>query len=185
MNDKDINKNSSPQNHPNICPNCGERVFPGDELNDIPALITKRQRNFIIASLFVLLLIAITFQGAEERANRAAEKVFAHPIADIINTESTKLGLAKEYGKPIYELGISPKRASLEINFPEGKLSNEQAAVFANNVCADIARAYVKKGYMPRMLKVEVSSGKAGERTSYGRAIYNGNIDALGWQNNS
>lgn len=162
-----------------MCPRCGKWIVPASELEDVPTKTSLWQKIVIVAALIILVAIGLTFRGAEERENQAAQKDLSAPLAAIITKQIETLGLGSS---PKAELAIETKRADVRINFP-AMISAKKAEDFGLAVCAGLARVYVDKGYMPRALAVEVGSLLPdGALATYGRAIFNGNLDALGWE---
>lgn len=162
----------------------GEKVIPADELEKIDTKTSRRQLIVIIASVILLLVIAFTFEGAEKRENHAAQATFSQPVQAIINSTAESTGLRRSFGYPTYTLEAETKSARIFVLFEHGPIPPHQAAIFAQDVCAQLARAYVLKGYAPRRLDVSVSANVSpyNGKIFYGTAIYNGNIDALYWQ---
>lgn len=163
------------------CPHCGRQVIPGDTLEQIPTKTTHWQQFIIAISVIILIAIGFTYQHAEERENLAAQTTFYAPLANIVRIAAEHSGLGRQYGIPTLRLKAQTKSAQAYLAFPSGPLSEEQAAVFGQAVCAALARTYVQKGYMPRELMVNVSSRQPTD-INYGTAVYNGNRDRLGWQ---
>lgn len=163
------------------CPHCGRRVIPGDSLEKIPTKTTVWQQFVIAISVIILIAIGFTYQHAEERENLAAQTTFYAPLADIVRSMALHSGMGRQFGFPTLRLKAQTKSAEAFIAFPSGPMSEERAAVFAQAVCAALARTYVQKGYMPRELVVNISSRQP-VPINYGTAIYNGNRDKLGWQ---
>lgn len=165
------------------CEYCGKRVIPGDTLGSVPHKITTWQIIVIVVSIFVLIAIGLTFRDAEQRENKAAENNFAHPMETIVAQAAEQSGLSSAYGKPEVTVRAETKRGIVYIDFPRGPMTSAQASDFAMGVCRSMARAYVNKGYMPRALAVSISSaGRDGSQVHYGTAVYNGNVDILGWE---
>lgn len=162
----------------NICPKCGKRIIPADELENVPKKTSTWQKVVIAISIVILIAIGFSFQGAEDRENKAAQENFSQPVEKIVRDIAGQTGLAQQYGLPNWKLNAETRSASVAIDFPNAKLTQDQAAAYGQGVCAALARAYVAKGYAPEHLTVTVGSGAA----LYGKAIFNGNIDALGWQ---
>ena len=165
------------------CEYCGERVIPGDTLSSVPEKITNWQKIVIIVSIIILIAIALTFSGAEKRENQAAQNTFSNPVDAIVYNYAERTGLSSAFGKPEITMNAETKKAIVFVDFPAGPMSVNQAASFAMDVCRQLARTYVEKGYMPRALAVAVSSGGTqGTQVHYGAAVYNGNVDVLGWE---
>lgn len=165
------------------CEYCGEKVIAGDTLMKVPQKITTWQKVIIGLSILVLIAIGLTYRGAEDRENRAAQQTFANPVESIVQAAARDSGLRAAYGEPVVSMNAETKKALVFIDFPSGPMSPVQASDFALNVCAKLARIYVQKGYMPRALAVGISSGgKQGVQIHYGTAVYNGNVDILGWE---
>lgn len=165
------------------CPYCGRKIIPGDELEKLPQKITAWQKIVIAVSVVILVAIGLTYQGAEDRENAAAQKNFSEPVAEIIKAVSDESGLVKTFGLPQWKLTAETKSAELWITFNNrGFLKGDQAALFGRAVCASLARTYVQKGYMPRSLTVWVTSrADQNKRAVYGKAVFNGNFDTLAW----
>lgn len=163
------------------CPTCGKQI-PADQLEEIPTRTDGWQKFVIAVTILLLVAIAFTFYNTEAREDSAAQRNFAQPIADIIRVASGQTGLGRNFGMPDYSYVAKPKSAEVTVYFPNGPLNQAQASMFGQTVCANLARAYVRKGYMPRDLKVIVAGNQPGGRAFYGQAIYNGNIEALGWE---
>ena len=161
-----------------MCPECGKWVIPADELEDVPTKMSRWQKIFIAVSVIVLIAIGLTFRGAEERENAAAEKVLGAPFTAIVQQQAGALGV----DAPRMDLKIATKTADVSLDFP-GAIGADKARDFAVAVCAGLARTYVDKGYMPRDLAVHVMTTLAdGARAVYGKAIFNGNLDQLLWE---
>lgn len=165
------------------CEYCGKKIYTGKELGSAPHKITTWQIVVIVISIFILIAIGLTFQEAEKRENRAAQATFSSPVEAIIDTAAQRSGLSSAYGKPEITLSAQTKRAIVYIDFPRGPMTPAQASQFALDICGAMARTYVQKGYMPRALAVSISSaGKDGVQVHYGAAVYNGDVDILGWE---
>lgn len=165
------------------CEYCGERVIAGDTLSKVPEKITSWQKVVIVISIIVLIAIAFTFRGAEKRENQAAQNTFSNPVETIVMKAAEASGLSSAYGEPDVTMNAETKKAIVFVDFPDGPMSVNQAADFGLDVCRQLARTYVQKGYMPRALAVFVSSsGRNGTQIHYGSAVYNGNVDVLGWE---
>ncbi|MBD5553272.1 MAG: hypothetical protein HDQ44_02935 [Desulfovibrio sp.] len=163
------------------CPACGKTI-PASDLEQIQTSTSGWQKFVILAATVLLILIGFTFYGAEDREDKAAQQNFAKPVADIIRIASAQTGLGDIFGAPEYQYVARPKSAEVRVNFVRGPLNQAQAAMFGQTVCAALARAYVRKGYMPRHLRVIVGGSQPGGHAVYGQAVFNGNIDALGWE---
>lgn len=165
------------------CPKCGKRVIPASSLETISVKTTGWQKFVIIVTIILLVLIGITFQSAENREDEAAQRTFSQPVARIVSDAAVHLGLAQSFGMPDHKLKAETKDARVFIIFPRVGLSQEQASSVGQSIAALLARTYVQKGYMPRHITVTVASATARRKPMiYGKAIYNGNIDALGWE---
>lgn len=161
-----------------MCPKCGKWVISADELENVPTKTSRWQKIFIAVSVIVLIAIGLTFRGAEERENAAAEKNLGAPLTAIVQEQAGALGLAA----PKLNLTIATKTADVSLDFP-GAIGADKARDIALAVCAGLARTYVDKGYMPRDLAVHVMTTLAdGARAVYGKAIFNGNLDQLLWE---
>lgn len=164
------------------CPNCGARVIEGDKLESVPKKITLGQKIVIAISIVILIIIGFTYQNAEEREDNAAQNVFEDPAESVIVRTAAEMGMTKRYGEPVFSFDATPKSAEIRLLFPYGPLNRREAAIFGQTIAAQLARAYVEKGYMPRNLLVTISSGgPAGQEVNYGAAVYDGNKDVLRW----
>lgn len=165
------------------CEYCGEKVDSGDASTRDSAKITTWQKVFIGLSILVLIAIALTYRGAEDRENKAAQNNFSSPVEQIVHSVATSSGLAPAYGSPIVSLNAQTKKALVYVDFPLGPMTSNQASDFGLAVCEKLARIYVQEGYMPRALAVVVTSGgKDGVQINYGTAVFNGNLGVLGWE---
>ena len=163
---------------PKKCPHCGKWVIPADELEEVPTRTSPWQWAVIIVAAVILIAIGLTFRGAEERENKAAQKELGAPLTAIVQQQAGALGLAA----PKMDLHIATKTADVSLDFP-GAIGADKARDLAVAVCAGLARTYVDKGYMPRDLAVRVMTTLAdGARAVYGKAIFNGNLDQLLWE---
>lgn len=160
------------------CPKCGRQIIPADELENVPKKTSTWQKVVIALSVVILIAIGFSFQGAEDRENKAAQENFSQPVEKIVRDIAAQTGLAQQYGLPAWKLKAETKTAAVAVDFPNASLTAEQAAAYGQGVCAALARVYVAKGYMPRQLTVTVGSGPK----VYGQSVYNGNIDAIGWE---
>lgn len=164
------------------CEYCGKKVIRGDELSSPPKKLTLWQKTVIVVSIFILIAIGLTYGNAENREDQAAEDVFMNPVTEMVMAEAEKSGLASAYGIPEITLNAGTKQAIVFVVFPRGVMSQPVAAQFALRICEGLARAYVNQGYMPRGLAINVSSlTQNGAQIHYGNAVFNGNLDALGW----
>lgn len=164
------------------CSHCGKQIR-GDELEDIQTKTSTWQKIVIAVGLIVLIAIGFTFMGAENRENKAAMDIFAKPLAELISGISDESKLGREFGAPTHILKADTKSAEVAIEFPRGTLSPMQAEVFAKSVCIGLTRTYVSKGYMPRSIKVRISSAAPdGKKHFYGQAFYNGDLDTMAWE---
>lgn len=165
------------------CEYCGEKVIAGDTLSRVPDKITTWQKVVIILSIIILIAIGLTFRGAEKRENLAAQNTFSSPVHEMVLTAAENSGMSSAYGVPQVTMNAETKKAIVFIDFPLGPMSASQASNFGLGICERLSRTYVQKGYMPRALAVSVSSGgKQGTLVHYGTAVYNGNVDLLGWE---
>lgn len=165
------------------CEYCGKRVMEGSKLSSLPSKLTLWQKIVIVVSIFILIAIGFTFSDAEKRENTAAQQTFSHPAENIVANAAQLSGLASAYGKPRITSRFETKKGIIFVTFPRGELSIAQASGFGLDVCRAIARSYVQNGYMPRALAVSVNSGSLnGRNIHYGTAVYNGNVDVLGWE---
>lgn len=165
------------------CPKCGKRVIAASSLENIPVKTTGWQKFVIIVTIILLILIAITYQSAETREDAAAQANFSQPVAKIVSDTAIQTSLSQYFGMPEHKLKAGTKGATVSITFPRGGLNQQQAAAMGQSVAALLARTYVRKGYMPRHITVSVLSAVPGKKPElYGKAIYDGNIDALGWE---
>lgn len=165
------------------CEHCGERVIPGDELSGAPEKITTWQKIVIVVAVLGLIAIGLTFREAEKRENVAAQKTFSNPLESVVYDEARLSGLSSAYGEPLITMNAETGKALVFIDFPKGPMSVRQASDFAMDICRKLARLYVQKGYMARALAVSISSGgKDGIQVHYGTAVYNGNVDIMGWE---
>lgn len=163
------------------CPKCG-RDIPASDLETIPVTTDGWQKFVIAVTIVLLIAVACTFFSAEDREDAAAQNIFAPQVGAIIQNVAMQTGLGRNFGVPAYQVSARPKSAEVSVVFPSGPLNQNQAAMFGQAVCAGLAQTYVKKGYMPRHIKVTVAGNQPGGQAVYGQAIYNGNIDALGWE---
>lgn len=162
-----------------MCPKCGQWCVPANEIEDVPTRTSRRQKIVILVSVIILIAIGLSFRGAEERENQAAQKELAAPLTSLVAAQTTALDLP---GSPRLNLKIATKAADVFVDFP-APLGSDKAREFALSVCAGLARTYVDKGYMPRALAVHVGTVMAdGARATYGKAIFNGNLDQLVWE---
>lgn len=165
------------------CPASGEKVIRGDTLEKIVTKTTTWQKIVIVVGFFIILAIAFSFEGAKNREDQAAQKIFSTPLGDIIKNYVASTGLGKQFGAPTVRMKAGTNYGNVYLEFPRGPLSQKQASVFAQMVCASLAKTYVNKGYMPRNLRVYIICKLAdGRRLLYGRAVYNGSFDRLSWQ---
>lgn len=165
------------------CEYCGEKIIPGDSLSHVPSRITTWQKVVIGISIIILIAIGLTFRDAEKRENQAAQQTFSSPIEQIVISAAERTGLAPAYGTPIVSLHAQTKKALVYVDFPFGPMAANQASDFGLDVCSQLAKTYVQKGYMPRALAVVVTSGgKNGVQINYGTAVFNGNVGILGWE---
>ena len=165
------------------CEYCGKRVIAGDTLSSVPKRITLWQKIVIVVSIFILIAIGFTFKDAEQRENRAAQQMFNHPAEQIVAQAANVMGLSSAYGSPQVTSRFEPKKGIIFVDFTKGPMSVNQAADFGLKVCRTLARTYVEKGYMPRALAVSVgSTGINGTHIHYGTAVFNGNVDIIGWE---
>lgn len=164
------------------CPHCGKTVIRGDELQDIPTKTSLWQKVVIAVSIIILIAIGLTFQGAEEREDRAAQEKFQAPAIQMVNAYASHTGLIREFGQPACRLEAKTHGANLYVDFPAGPIQRRRVNVFAQAVCVGLARTYLHMGYAPRDIEVYVSSKLPGGKTlHYGKAVYNGNIETLNW----
>lgn len=164
------------------CHICGKRLIPASKLEHIATKTTTWQKIVIIVGLIVLIAIAFTFMGAGKREQQAAQKNFAPTVTQIIRDAADQTGVAHAFGQPRHMLSAGTKSADIRVHFPTGPMHESQARRFAERVCEIVARAYVKKGYIPRALSVTVSSAIPGGRSFiYGTAYYDGDKDKLMW----
>lgn len=162
-----------------MCPKCGQWGVPANEIEDVPTRTSRWQKIVILVSVIVLIAIGLSFRGAEERENQAAQKELAAPLAALVAAQATALGLP---GTPKLDLQIATKAADVFVDFA-APLGSDKAREFALSVCAGLARTYVDKGYMPRALAIHVGTVMTdGARASYGKAVFNGNLDQLLWE---
>lgn len=160
------------------CPKCGERVIAGDTLSSVPKKTSVGQKVLIALGVICLIGIGFTFEGAKEREDKAAQELFTQPCERIIRDISLQTDVVRQFGLPAYRLFAGTQNAELQLDFAKGTLNADQARSLGMGVCSALARAYVRKGYMPDHIRVIVS----GRGTPYGDAVYNGNLDSLGWQ---
>lgn len=177
----DDNKSSStaPNNEePKKSPKSGNWNIPADELEEVPTRTSRWQWAVIIVAGLILIAIGLTFRGAEERENAAAQKEIGAPLTSLVQQQTAALGLAA----PKLDLQIGTKSADVFVDFPAA-IGGDKARDLALAVCAGLARTFVDKGYMPRALAVHVGTILSdGAKASYGTAIFNGNLDQLGWE---
>lgn len=165
------------------CHICGKRLIPASHLEKIDTHTSTWQKLIIIVGAIVLIAIAFTFLGAGKREQQAAQRAFEPTVTQIITQAADQTGVAHAFGKPRHMLSAGTKSADIRVNFPTGPMHESQAKRFAERVCEIVARAYVKKGYIPRALSVTVSSAIPGGRNLiYGTAYYDGDRDQLIWQ---
>lgn len=165
------------------CEYCGKRVVEGDTLSNVPKKITLWQKIVIVIGAFIIIAIGFTYKDAKTRENAAAQANFNHPSEEIAYTAAQNLGLMSAYGKPAITARFETNKGIIFVDFPKGPMSSSTAADFGLAVCRSLAQTYVSKGYMPRALAVSVSSaGKEGTHIHYGTAVYNGNVDIIGWE---
>lgn len=159
-------------------PKGGNWNIPADELEEVPTRTSRWQWAVIIVAGLILIAIGLTFRGAEERENAAAQKVIGTPLTSLVQQQTAALGLAA----PKLDLQIGTKTADVFMDFPAA-IGGDKARNLALAVCAGLARTFVDKGYMPRGLAVHVGTTLPdGAKASYGTAIFNGNLDQLGWE---
>lgn len=163
------------------CPKCGKAI-PACSLENIPTQTSGWQKFVIVVTVILLIVIAFTFYGAEKREDAAAQAIFSQQLPGIVQAVASQSGIASRFGMPAYAIKATPKAAEATLVFPGGPLNQAQASMFGNAVCTELAQSYVRKGYMPRNLRVIVAGDQPGGRAVYGQSIYNGNIDALGWE---
>lgn len=162
-----------------MCPKCGQWAVPANEIENVPTRTSRWQKIIIVVSVIILIAIGLSFRGAEERENQAAQKELSAPLAALVAAQATALGLP---GSAELDLKIATKAADVFVDFP-APLGSDKARNFALSVCAGLAKTYVDKGYMPRALAVHVGTVMTdGARASYGKAIFNGNLDQLAWE---
>lgn len=165
------------------CPKCGKRVIAASSLESIPEKTTGWQKFVIIITIILLILVGVTYQSAETREDAAAQRNFSQPAARIVSDVAIQTRLSQYFGMPGHKLKATTKGAEVTVSFPRGGLNQQQAASVGQGIAGLLAREYVRKGYMPRHITVSVYSvGPGGRSQLYGKAIYNGNIDALGWE---
>lgn len=160
------------------CPHCGKTVVPASELEQLPGKTTTWQKVVIAVGVVILIAIGFTFQGAEQREDKAAQEIFQQPVTKIIQDIGAQTGVSQILGEPTWKLEAKTKSALVAIDFPKGQLSPMQAMAYGQGICGAIARTYVHRGYMPRHIAVSVAAGGK----PCGRAIYNGNLDDLNWE---
>lgn len=161
-----------------MCPKCGKWVIPASEIENVPTKTSTWQKIVIAVSVIILIAIGLTFRDAEERENAAAQKELGAPLGALVKEQSAIFGLQS----PELEMQIDTKSANVLVDFPAA-IGSEKARDFALAVCAGLARTFVKKGYMPRSLSVQVRTALAdGARANYGKAVFNGNLDNLAWE---
>lgn len=161
-----------------MCPKCGKWVVPASELEDVPTKTSGWQWAVIIVAAVILIAIGLTFRGAEQRENAAAQQELGAPLAALVQAQTTAMALQP----PRLGLEIATKKADVSLDFPAA-IGADKARDFALAVCAGLARIYVKKGYMPRDLAVHVATTLSdGARANYGTAVFNGNLDDLLWE---
>ena len=161
-----------------MCPKCGKWVVPANELEDVPTRTSAWQKIVIAGAVIILVAIGLTFRGAEERENKAAQQEIGAPLATLVQAQTEALGL----DAPGLDVRIDTKAADVFANFP-APIGADKAREFALTVCAGLARTFVDKGYLPRALAVRVGTTLPdGARASYGKAIFNGNLDQLIWE---
>ncbi len=162
-----------------MCPKCGQWAVPASEIEHVPTRTSRWQKIVIVVSVIILIAIGLSFRGAEDRENQAAQKELAAPLAALVTAQTTALGLP---ASPRLDLKIATKAADVFVDF-SAPLGSAKAREFALAVCAGLARTYVDKGYMPRALAVHVGTIMTdGALANYGKAIFNGNLDQLAWE---
>ena len=159
-------------------PRDGNWNIPADELEEVPTKTSRWQWAVIIVAGLILIAIGLTFRGAEERENAAAQNELATPLVNLVQQQLAAMRLPG----PKVGLEIATKAADVFVDFP-APIGGDRARDFAVAVCAGLARAFVSKGYMPRDLAVHVGTTLPdGAKAVYGTAVFNGNLDQLGWQ---
>lgn len=165
-------------------PVSGEKIIRGDTLEKVMTKTTTWQKIVIIVGFFVLLAIAFTFEGAKNREDADAQKIFTSPLEKIIGDYVSETGLGQQFGRPTVRFKAGTNFGDVYIEFPSGPLTQRQASIFGQMVCASLAKTYVAKGYMPRNVRVHVLCKLPdGRRLLYGQAFYNGSFDRLVWEN--
>lgn len=159
------------------CPSCGHAI-PASSLEDVQTSTTGWQK-FIIAVVIVLLIaIAFTFYSAQSREEESAQQIFEAQMGQIAQSVAIQSGLAQRFGVPAWQINAGPKEATASLVFPSGPLTQAEAALFGRGVCIMLAQAYVKRGYIPRSLRIIVAGNQPGGEAVYGQAVFNGNLGA-------
>lgn len=177
-NDNSSSSTAPTPEDPKKSPKGGNWNIPADELEEVPTRTSRWQWAVIIVAGLILIAIGLTFRGAEERENAAAQNELDTPLVNLVQQQTAAMSLPD----PKVGLEIATKTADVFVDFPAA-IGGDKARDFAVAVCAGLARAYVSKGYMPRDLAVHVGTTLSdGAKASYGTAIFNGNLDQLGWE---
>lgn len=159
------------------CPSCGHDI-QASKLENLQTQTTTWQK-FIIAVVIVLLIaIAFTFYHAQSREDAATQQIFEAQMGQIVQSVAIQSGLAQRFGLPVYQIMATPKSANGSVVFPSGPLTQADAAMFGRAVCMLLAQSYVKRGYIPRNLRIVVAGNQPGGQAVYGQVIYNGNLGA-------
>lgn len=159
------------------CPTCGHAI-PASSLESVQTQTTGWQK-FIIAVVIVLLIaIAFTFYNAQSREDESTQRIFEAQIGQIVQYVAIQSGLAQRFGVPSWQIVAEPKSATATLVFPSGPLTQEEAALFGRGICIMLAQNYVRRGYIPRSLRVVVSGNQPGGQALYGQAVFNGNLGA-------
>ena len=173
----DNSQNATSPEEARKSPEDGTRNIPADELEKVPTKTSPWQWAVIIVAGLILIAIGLTFRGAEERENAAAQNELSTPLLGLVQQQTAALGLPA----PKVALSIATKAADVFVGYPAA-IGFDRARAIALAVCAGLARTYVDKGYMPRDLAIHVGALLPdGATANYGTAIFNGNLDQLGW----
>lgn len=114
--------------------------------------------------------------------NPAAESFEAY-AQTILNDTAAETGLQDIFGNPAFSLEAKNNQANMMVQFRQGPLPEEAAAMYGVAACENLARAYIVKGLGIKKLALTVTCLLPnGGMNIYGTAIFNGNLDALVWE---
>lgn len=166
------------------CPHCGKRIIPADKLENVQTRMSFGQKVFIGISIIILIIIGFTYQGAETREDKAAQAIFTAPVSALAKNMTEATGIASEFGYPRCTLNALTNAATVNLEFQKGPLSPLQAKILGQGVAGGLARTYVRKGYQPTNITVNISSYlPGGKKVNYGSAIFDGNTNVMYWKN--